>query len=74
MNGDPLKYPNHIPYQQQFLSSQSGFNRPQSQRTNHQRYKLIYFFIVNSLFVFIFKEVLLMMMTIEMLKNKGVVV
>ncbi len=36
-NGDPLKYPNHIPYQQQFLSSQSGFHRPQSQRTNHQR-------------------------------------
>ncbi|CAF0915447.1 unnamed protein product [Adineta steineri] len=36
-NGHSLKYPYHIPYQQQFLSSHNIFHRPQPQRTNHQR-------------------------------------
>jgi non-canonical poly(A) RNA polymerase PAPD5/7 len=36
-NGNPLKYPYHLPYQQQFFSSQKAFHRPQTQRTNHQR-------------------------------------
>ncbi|CAF1354964.1 unnamed protein product [Rotaria sordida] len=37
-NGNSVKYPYQIQYQQQFLSSHHLFHRPQSsQRTNHQR-------------------------------------
>ena len=43
-NGDPLKY--HLPYQQQFYSTQNGFHRSQSERTNREKYEV--FFISES--------------------------
>jgi hypothetical protein len=36
-NGNSLKYPYHIQFQQQFYTSHNVFHRPQPQRTNHQR-------------------------------------
>ncbi|CAF2338014.1 unnamed protein product [Rotaria sp. Silwood2] len=36
-NENSLKYPYHICYQQQFLSSHNLLNRPQSQRTSHSK-------------------------------------
>ena len=36
-NGNSLKYPYHVQFQQQFYTSHNVFHRPQSQRTNHQR-------------------------------------
>ena len=58
-------------FQQQVYSSNNLFHRPQPQRTNHQRYKYFYLYI---LIASIFELLDLSMMIIEMLKNKNGVI
>jgi hypothetical protein len=67
-NGNSLKYPYHVQFQQQFYtSSHNVFHRPQSQRTNHQRYTEIVLFLIDLILL---HNLDLSMMIIEMLKNK----